>query len=128
MKPMKSMLAAALLAGAALFAAPAAQAAPAFSPATPLLHGGHHHHRGGSWGGVGIGIGVGGGYVAPRPYWGITGYTTQARTVVVGHDAHGHAITSTRYVSVPVYGWVYPAAAYRPYVYPSVSMGFGYRW
>jgi hypothetical protein len=122
---MKALLAAALIAGSSALAAPAAHAAPAPIPTSAAFHSG--------WG-VGVGIGIGGGYgygYAPaRPYWGVTGYSLQTQTVFVGHDALGRPVYTTQRVSVPVYGWIYPAVrrAYRPYVYPTVSVGLGYRW
>jgi hypothetical protein len=124
---MKALIAAALVAGAAALAAPAAHAAPTLTPSSVALRGG-----------VGIGVGVGfgggyrhGGYVAARPYWGVTGYSTQPQTVLAGYDQYGRPVYTSRWVSVPVYGWIYPAApvrVYRPHVRPHVSVGLGFRF
>jgi hypothetical protein len=117
---MKVLLAALALAGSAALAAPAA-AAPVFVPASPALHGGVS---------VGVGIGVGRRTLAPRPVWGVTGYRTEARTVFVGYDRFGHPVHTTRWVAVPVYGWVHPAPVrvYRPYLRPHVGIGLGFRF
>ena len=117
---MKALLAALVLAGvAALTVAPAAHALPGSSMPTSAAYRGF----------VSVGVGGGGGYYAPRPYWGVTGYRTVYQNVFVGYDAYGRAVYGPRAYSVAVYGWIYPVRAYAPRHHrPHVSVGFGLRF